>query len=49
MNKNFSFIFILLAIFSVVTANGGYESCYENDVPDLSVDFQPDPISSPGT
>ncbi|CAG8715234.1 17358_t:CDS:1, partial [Gigaspora rosea] len=48
MNKNFSFIFILLAIFSVVTPND-YESCFEQDVPNLEVSFQPDPIPAPGT
>ncbi|CAG8721617.1 19659_t:CDS:1, partial [Gigaspora margarita] len=32
-----------------VTANSGYESCYEDNVPDLNVDFQPDPIPAPGT
>ncbi|RIB06707.1 hypothetical protein C2G38_492108 [Gigaspora rosea] len=51
MNKNFSLIILLLAIFSMVKANDNWENCFTdglNATGILDVQFDPDPIFAPG-
>ncbi|RIB21466.1 hypothetical protein C2G38_2300010 [Gigaspora rosea] len=51
MNKKFGFIFLLLAMFSMVKAKDNWENCFTdglNATGILDVQFTPDPIFSPG-
>ncbi|RIB15513.1 hypothetical protein C2G38_2093014 [Gigaspora rosea] len=51
MNKNFTIIFILLTIFSMVKANDGFKNCnvLGSNVTMFDVQFNPDPITAPET
>ncbi|CAG8712317.1 9067_t:CDS:2 [Gigaspora margarita] len=50
MNKNFTFILILFALFSIVKANDGWINCNAlgTNATTFDVEFSPDPITSPG-